>query len=332
MNRKIRYGIIGYGNFAERAIAPAIRASEHGEISAIQKRSLEIARLKAQQAGIPFAFDSVEALVQSPQVDAVFIVSANSAHCPETIAAARAGKHVLVEKPMSLTVAEGEQMIEACARYNVKFSVGHMVQLSPVVRRVHDLVASKKYGPVTFARADFSYDGRLTQRAWLLDTAVAGGGPLYDIGVHCLDTLRFVLQDEVTSVKAHLDPTPNPRTTESTAALTLRFARGTPASIYCSFASPVRRRLLEVVCRDAILSVPEFTANQEKLTLSIVEGRGDQPPRVLVEEFETPNLYTLETELFSLSLLQGNEVKLSGENGLRNMRVIEEALRQTREG
>jgi xylose dehydrogenase (NAD/NADP) len=332
MNRKIRYGIIGYGQFAEKAIAPAIQASDHGMVTALQKRSLDQARQKANEAGIPRAFDTVEGLVNCPDVDAVFIVSANSAHCPETLLAARAHKHVLVEKPMSLTVSEAEQMIHVCRQNNVLLSVGHMVRLSPAIRRVRDLVASDTFGPVAFARADFAYDGRLSKRTWLYDTAVAGGGPLYDIGVHCLDTLRSVLADEVASVKAQLHPTPNERTTESTAVLSLRFSAGTPASIYCSFDYPLRSRMLEIVCRDAILTVPEFTGYQDSLSLRIAERRGGQEPRETAQEFDTPNLYTREVELFSMAILEGGDLELSGENGLSNMRVLEEALRQGRAG
>ena len=331
MSSRVRYGIIGYGRFAERTIAPAIQASQYGELVAVQKRSLEAAKEKAREAGIPHAFSTPEDLVRSTDVDAVFIVSANSAHGPETIAAAEAGKHVLVEKPMSLTVAEGERMIDASRRNNVLLSVGHMVRLSPAVRRARELIASGVYGPVTFARAEFSYDGRLNHRPWLLDANVAGGGPLFDIGVHCIDTLRFLLADEVSGVHAHLDPRPTATRTESTANLALRFSRGTLGSVYCSFNSSVRKRHLEIVCREAVIIVPEFTASNEKVSLRVVQGTGDEPSDVHVEEFEPTNLYTLEVDLFSQSIMNKSPVLLSGENGLRDMQVLESALAQEHE-
>ena len=106
VERKIRYGIIGFGSFAEKTIAPAIQASTNSELVAIQKRSMAAAKEKAAACGVGLAFDSVEAAVSHPDVDAVFIVSANSEHCRETMAAATAGKHVLVEKPMAVNVAE----------------------------------------------------------------------------------------------------------------------------------------------------------------------------------------------------------------------------------
>ncbi len=106
--KKVRYGIIGFGAFAERTIAPAILKSPNSELVAIQKRSLAAAKEKAQVLNVPYAFDSAETLAKSPDVDAVFIVSANSLHGPETLTAARNGKHVLVEKPMAMNTAEAE--------------------------------------------------------------------------------------------------------------------------------------------------------------------------------------------------------------------------------
>ncbi len=328
MTPRLRFGILGYGAFAERAIGPAIQASSKAELVALQKRSLAAAREKARAAGVPHAFGSVEDLVASPDVDAVFIVSANAAHCPETIAAAEAGKHVLVEKPMALSVAESERMIAACRTNNVLLSVGHMVRLSRPVRRVRELVHAGTYGPVTFARADFAYDGRQSRRTWLHDTPVAGGGPLYDIGVHCLDTLRYILGDEVASVRAQLSPLPTPTTTESTANIALQFSRGTLASIYCSYDSPARRRHLEVVCRDAVITVPDFTANNERLVLNIARGSGEHTADRVVETFDPVDLYVEEVDKFAEAILGGREPELSAENGLRNMSVVEEAVRR----
>ena len=151
--RTIRYGIIGFGRFAERAIAPAIRRARNSAVVALQKRSAEEARKKADECSIPLSFSTPDELLRHPDIDAVFIVSANAAHCPETLAAARAGKHVIVEKPMALNVREAELMIDACEEHGVKLMVGHMVRLSPVVRRVRELILAGRIGSVKAARA-----------------------------------------------------------------------------------------------------------------------------------------------------------------------------------
>ena len=277
--KKIRYGIIGFGRFAERAIAPAIQGSPNSELVAIQKRSLALVREKATQHGVPMAFDSVDALVAHPDIDAVFIVSANLTHAEETIKAARAGKHVLVEKPIAATIRDAERMITECESHRVKLMVGHMVRLSPLVRRVRDVIRSGELGQVIYSRADFAYDGRMSARSWLHDPTLAGGGPFYDVGVHCLDTLRYVLDDEVESFASKVHPTPTRSHTEETGAVILRFTRGSIGSIFCSYAMPVRSRILEVVCSEGIVSAPEFTVPNETLSLTITRGRTTNRPR-----------------------------------------------------
>ncbi len=129
---------------------------------AIQKRSFVAAEEKARTANIPHAFDSVEALVKHPDVDAVFIVSANSQHAPEVLVAARAGKHVLVEKPMAINVTEAEMMIKVCKKNNVKLMVAHMVRLSPLVIRMKELIQLGFIGKLTFIKSEFIYDGQLS--------------------------------------------------------------------------------------------------------------------------------------------------------------------------
>jgi len=326
--KKIRYGIIGFGNFAEKTIAPAIRSSANSELVAIQKRSLEAAREKAKTYKIPHAFDSVDKLVSQPDVDAVFIVSANSEHCKETLAAAKAGKHVLVEKPMAMNVREAEQMIEACNKKSVHLMVGHMVRLSPVITRIKEIIRSGRIGTVNLVRTEFVYDARISQRVWVFDQKIAGGGPLFDVGVHCLDTMRFILDDEVVSVKSHLEPPPTDTRTESTATVLLRFSRGRLGTIYCSYATPIRKSFIEVVGTDGILSARNFTLSNATIPLSFVKGNNDKEDAMTVEEIPVPNLYVDEVTRFSNCILTGAKPEIDGGVGLANQRVLDEALRQ----
>jgi 1,5-anhydro-D-fructose reductase (1,5-anhydro-D-mannitol-forming) len=324
---EIRYGIIGFGRFAEKSIAPAIQASPNSSLVAIQKRSREMAEEKARGLGVPLAFDSVEALVAHPAVDAVFIVSANSAHCSETLAAARAGKHVLVEKPMAMDAGEAETMIGVAALSGVKLMVGHMLRLSPLVGRIREIVQGGAVGKAVYARADFIYDARLSTRQWLLDRRIAGGGPVFDVGVHCLDTLRYVLNDEVVDVQSQLEPLPTAETTESAAQLQLKFSKGTIGSIYCSYVSSLRKTLIEIQGTEATLSAPNFTTGSRTLELTLVRGESDKPGKVDVEKIAVPNLYIEEITHFSDCILKDREPFLSGSNGLANQRVLDLAMK-----
>lgn len=326
MNQPVRFGIAGYGNFAARAIAPAIKGVRSAKLVAVQNRSPERARANATAAGVPHGFTSVEEMVKHPDVDAIFIVSANAAHCPETIAAAEAGKHVIVEKPMAVTTAEAESMIEACRLNSVRLMVGHMIRLSPLAVRIRDVLRSGILGAVRSARAEFIYDARLSQRSWLYDRQLAGGGPVFDVGVHCIDTLRFVLDDEVVQTAGALDPPPTADRTEETAHLALRFSRGPVASVICSYRSPVRRRFLEIVGDDGILSAADFTAGEITGKLELALGRDQESMKRKTETISVPNLYVAEVSHFCEALLKGTPVELSGENGLANQRILDAAM------
>ncbi len=322
----LRFGILGFGSFAERAILPALQQCPVAVPIALQKRTRAEAEAKAREHGIPHACTTAEDLCALPDVDAVFIVSANAAHCAETFAAARAGKHVLVEKPMACTVQEAEAMIAACAEHNVRLMVAHMIRFSPMVQRMREIVRSGVLGQIVFARADFVYDGRLSKRAWLLDRHVAGGGPVFDVGVHCLDTLRFILDDDAADVQAVLDPKPTATRTERSGHLSMRFSRGTIGSIFCSYDAPVRRKDIEIMGTEGRLRADEFTVGGITATLRIDGGKDSEPAPPREEFFDVPNLYVQEITNLVDAVRAGTPLVSPGENGLANQRILNRAL------
>ena len=205
--------------------------------------------------------------------------------------------------------------------------VAHMVRLSPLVIRMKELIQSGLIGKLTFIKSEFIYDGQLSHRLWLVDRNVAGGGPIFDIGVHCLDTTRFLLDDEVVSVKSQLDPAPSSVKTESTAQLALKFSRGTTAGIFCSYAAPIRRTFIEIIGEKGILSAENFSWSDNKLSLKVVLGEKDKIIEEHEENFVVPNLYEKEVTLFSNCILRNTASPVSGEEGLKNQFVLDEAMR-----
>ena len=322
-NKKLRFGILGFGAFAERSIAPAIRACPHAELVALQKRSLAAARAKGSEQKISLTFDSAEELCAHPHVDAVFIASANVSHALEAELAAKHGKHVIVEKPMALSRAEAEQMVSECASAGVRLMVAHKVRFSPLVARMRALVAEGSLGTVVAAQADFYFSGEQSSRTWLLSRPVAGGGPVFDIGVHCLDTLRYVLDDEVTNVSAELRPLPTQRDTEQTAQIALAFSKGTIGSIFCSYLPPVRHSFIRIIGTQGVMSADDFTTDSRTLRLvrhSIINGTSDA---TAVEQIAVPNLIVEEVEHFCACVRDGGELLSPGESGVRNQIVLD---------
>ncbi|HLP17006.1 MAG TPA: Gfo/Idh/MocA family oxidoreductase [Bacteroidota bacterium] len=326
MMRKIRYGIIGFGAFAEKAILPAIRRSRNSEIVAIQKRDIAQARLKAEEYGVPHAFDTADQLVKSTDVDAVFIVSANSAHCAETLMAASAKKHVIVEKPMAMNCAEAQRMIDACRTAGIVFSVAHMLRFSPLLNRMKELIASDEIGAIVSFRSEFIYDASISKRSWLFERKSAGGGPTYDIAVHCLDALRFILDDEVVKTHGVVRPVPTELRTESSSLISLQFAKGAIGSIFTSFETPVKRTLIECIGRNAMLTAYDFTVSNATPTLRIERGEAGRTTEITEERFAIPDLYELEITHHSDCILNGSRSIIGGENGLKNQIVLDAAL------
>lgn len=324
----IRYGIIGFGLFAEKTILPAFRAAQRSTLTAIQKRDRTRAFEMARKHGVRHACATAEELASLADVDAVFVASANCDHYPSTVVAARAGKHVIVEKPMALTPTEAEEMIRICEEHNVLLMVGHMVRFSPVVNRVKEMVLSGMLGRVTAIRTEFVYDARLTERPWLYDARAAGGGPLFDIGVHCLDTIRYVLNDEPVSVQSLLVPHPTRERTESTALLTLQFSKGTPATIFCSYDSPLRRSSLEVIGTEGTLVAEHFTRSSTTVRLLYKHRQAGAEPSEKIETFDVHNLYTEEIDLFTDAILTHGMSPIPGSEGLANQRILDQALMQ----
>jgi predicted dehydrogenase len=324
---KVRFGIIGFGAFAERAIMPAIRAAHNAELVAIQKRSLDMSRWKAQEHGVPFYFDSVEALVSSAEVDAVFIVSANAQHHAETLVAAAAKKHVLVEKPMAVSIAQAEEMAVACRTAGVKLMVGHMLRFSPLVRRMKEIVSSGLIGDITFAQSHFIYDVKQSQRKWVLDRQEAGGGPLFDIGIHCLDTMRFVLGDDtVTAVRSLMKPERSSGQVETTNVLSLQFSKGTLATIYSSYETPYRQGYIEFFGTKGSVSAFQFTPSNTETEIELKFGSGGRIDRIEKEQFRVPDLYIMEVEEFSRSIIEGDEPSVSLDQSLHNQAILEKAV------
>ncbi|HMF33350.1 MAG TPA: Gfo/Idh/MocA family oxidoreductase, partial [Candidatus Lokiarchaeia archaeon] len=236
---KVKFGIIGCGLFAERRLLPAFQQSEYAELVAIQKRDVDIARQKADENNINGAYGTPEDLLADPAIDAVFIATPNNMHHPHTLLAAIAGKHVLVEKPMALNPAEAEDMVAACQDAGVLLQVGHQQRFLPVVQQTRALVSEGELGTIIFASSQFSMHAENSPRTWVRDKAVAGGGPVVDLGVHCIDLLRYLLGQEVRATQVFFDPS-TPVVgggVENAASVLLQFNRGTLGNIQVGFIS-----------------------------------------------------------------------------------------------
>ena len=197
----LRWGAVGASWIAEDWVIPAIRQTG-AEVVAVSSHDAERATAYAAKNGIPKAYASLDGLLADPNVDAVYISSTNQWHHPQTVAAARAGKHVLCEKPMATTLEEARAMIAACESAGVVLAIDHHMRNAPTLRTIKRLLDEGAIGrplAVRIAHAMLLPD---FLRTWRTSAPDAGGGPILDLTTHDTDNLRFILGDEVDEVVA----------------------------------------------------------------------------------------------------------------------------------
>src|SRR5271166_3620407 len=248
----IRFGIVGFGLHAVKRMMPGFRRALRCRVVALSRRDLRQAEVSARQFQIEHAFASTADLCACPDVDAVFVASPDALHCADVLIAVQHRKPALCEKPMAMNAAEARTMLEAARNAGVTLGVAHVMRFEESVKLIRERIAAGAIGQPQVARADFFAPMLTSARTWLNDPKLATGGPLADLGVHCVDTLRFVLDDEVrtVSVRAHYD---SHGVMEASAAAILEFASGTLAAVSVSARSPYRT-FLEVAGANGALS------------------------------------------------------------------------------
>jgi UDP-N-acetylglucosamine 3-dehydrogenase len=249
--RLLRIGVVGAGLIARRAHLPAYRDDPASEVVAIASRRAETASALAGEFGIPVVHETWQELVTDPRVEAVDVCAPNHLHAEVAIAAARAGKHVLVEKPMALSLAEADAMTAAARDAGVVLMVAHNLRLNPLYREVKRLVDAGAIGRPLSARGAFMHAGPDefwgATSDWFWDRARAGGGSLLDMGIHMVDLMRWIIGRPVVEVAAMTSRLLKPTPFDDNAIVLLRFEGGLIASVQSSWtARPQPDRSLTV--------------------------------------------------------------------------------------
>jgi 1,5-anhydro-D-fructose reductase (1,5-anhydro-D-mannitol-forming) len=198
----VRWGLIGASTIAREWMIDAMRAQPGGEVVAVLSSSAERARAYAAETGIAAAHHDLDAFLADPAIDAVYISTTNELHRDQTLAAARAGKHVLCEKPLALTLNDAKAMRDACAAAGVVMGTNHHLRNAGTHRAMRQAIKDGLIGRPLAARVFHAVYLPPHLQGWRITTPGAGGGVVLDITVHDADTLRFVLDDEPVSVSA----------------------------------------------------------------------------------------------------------------------------------
>ncbi|MFQ5649511.1 MAG: Gfo/Idh/MocA family protein [bacterium] len=281
---RINWGIIGCGSVTEVKSGPAFNKVPGSKVVAVMRRSGDKARDYAQRHGVPKWTDNADALIDDPEVHAVYVATPPDSHCDYTIRAARAGKPVYVEKPMARTFQECERMIAACREANVPLFVAYYRRCLPNFLKVKDLVDSGAIGEVRFATIQLVYPAvwekplRRESLPWRVQPEIAGGGYFFDLASHQLDFLDFLFgpiesTGGVAENQADLYPA------EDIVSAHFRFASGVVGSgVWCFTVEPeMRQDRMEVVGSKGRIVFAAF----DRVPFRIETARG-------VQEFELP--------------------------------------------
>ena len=324
----IRFGILGFGLHAAKRLMPGFALAQNCRVSALSRRDREQARETARKHNIPLAFDSAEELCRSPQVDAVFVTTPNACHLKDVLLAIECGKPVLCEKPMATQAEDCRKMVEAARRANLLLGVAQVFRFEESTARLRERVAQGDIGPLIFARSEFSFAAGVTHpRKWMRDPAVAGGGPIADVGVHSIDALRFILQDEILRVSASGRLDRSFGRVESAAVLNLEFSRGTLGTVLASFLAEYRTPL-ELIGQTGVLFADDALNVEKPVTLqlrragSLVDG----------ESVSNIRAYALQVDEFAAAVEGKAKFPVPGEEGWQNQEVLDAAYRSMSNG
>ncbi len=324
------WGVIGTGLHAERIVSPVLGESSSTKFVAAGDISLERARSFADRHGIERVYDSLEKMLEDPELDVLYIATPNNLHVQQTVLAAEAGKHVLCEKPMALTVADCELMIQACHKNRVRLGVCFQNRYHPAHIEARRYIQSGAVGEINVAKVQFGR-AHITMQGWRSDPKIAGAGALVGQGVHAIDLLRYLMDSEVIEVMAMTNAEPPRRPLEEMAHVILKFDNGTYAAMICGILVPRSDN-------DAVLY-----GSKAKVTCNGTVGMGLEG-KLLVEgdsinvdmSFPTDDPgsmnYVRVREDFNRWIEGSSEPSITGENGLQMVRIINAIIESSHKG
>ncbi|MBM4763495.1 Gfo/Idh/MocA family oxidoreductase [Bacillus sp. B15-48] len=323
--RKIRWGVLSTAKIARTQLIPAITRTNNAQLVSIASSNKEVVQEIAATYHIPKVYDNYKALIEDPEIDAVYIPLPNHMHKEWVLEAANHSKHILCEKPVSLTTEEALEMVAYCREKNVKFMEAYMYQFHPQHERVREIIASGEIGEVKLMKSSHSF--YLEDR----DTNIRfdknkGGGSLYDVGCYSIHVIRHILQTEPVKVftQAEIDSGID----KSTQGF-LTMENGVRAMFDCSL-DMVRRNEYEVIGTKGTIKVPfAFRPDMANGGIGIIQVNLGETSR---EEKISGDAYMSEVEHLSEVILNDGTPAQTGENTIQNMRVIDACYESIKTG
>ena len=332
------WAIIGAGRHSDSAMAPAIAAAEDAELVAVYSRDMDRARDFASRHAAGAAYDSLEALLGDPRVDVVYVANPNRLHAHTSVLAARAGKHVLVEKPMAVSVEESVEVVRVCNAKGVKLGVGFHVRHHPGHVETRRLIQEGVLGTVALVQAHWGFGVRGAELPpprtglsewWGIPDMVGGASAMMGSGVHAVDDLRYLLGQEITEVTAMTDGQTLERPLENLAAMCLRFSGGAIAMVSCGRRTPDSKNDVTIYGSNGRVYLHDTLRGPLQGSLEVVsEGHNS------LDSYESDELalFKSQVESFNRSVQEDVDPVASGVDGLRVVEVTVAMIESAKTG
>lgn len=329
LEKRVGFALVGLGRLSIDQLIPAFRVSKKAKLTALVSGDPAKAQRLAQENGVKpeaiYDYKTFGRIKDNPEVQVVYVVLPNSMHAEFTVAAAGAGKHVLCEKPMEVSVAKCQQMIAECQRAKVKLMIAYRIQYEPMNRAMQRIVRQQVFGPSKFIE---SANGlHVDQMGWRLKKEMSGGGAVGDLGVYCMNTIRFLLGEEPIEVSAETFRPPNdPRFKEVDATTTfqLRFPSGVLANCVCSFDAHATQSYRVAAERGTFGMDPSFPYHGLKMF-----AKPNDPPLPQISEMDQ---FANELDHMADCVVNNRQPYTPGEEGLQDQRIIEAIFESAQHG
>ena len=318
METKINWGILSTAKIGINQVIPAMQKGKYSHIKAIASRNISSATNAAKQLNIPTAYGSYEELLEDNNIDAVYIPLPNHLHVEWSIKCMEAGKHVLCEKPIVLTMEEIEKLIQVRNNTGMKISEAFMVRSHPQWLKAKELTHDESFGQIKAVQGFFSYFNRDAQN--IRNIAEFGGGSIWDIGCYPINTSRFIFDEIPTRVIALMEKDPEFKVDRMSSAI-LDYPSGQAVFTSATQLTPYQRMNIFGTKKRLEIEIPFNSPKDKKTRLYENEGIGRDDERDFIE-IDTCDQYSHQGDNFSLSILQDSEVPVPLEDSLINTKVI----------
>ena len=325
--RKLRYCAVGLGRISLNHFMPGTKLSRYSSITGVTTGHREKGEKAASEYGFSekniYSYENFDDIRDNKEIDAVYIGLPNSMHAEYTIRAAKAGKHVLCEKPMATSVKDCEAMIAACKAANVKLFIAYRCHYEPVNRKAMELIRSGRIGKIEAIESANGFD--IHPGEWRLDPKLAGGGPLMDVGVYSLNACRYLTAEEPVSLEGYAgrvdkdDPRFNG--VEENLSWVMKFPSGAVASCSTTYGANQPGFYRVHGSKGMIHLEPAFSYEGIKMTAHF---NGENAPMEMEEQEKDPSQFAVEADEFAQCIWQNRQPSTGGEEGLRDMRYMAE--------